>query len=416
MKLNFFKAVFFLTAIFSLSSAADLVSDVKCQQRWPWSLAVDFNYTITKTTAKTTPVYRVYFSLESPSGAFDTLTLYPNPNDFEGDGATGLILDDGQKKTTWKNTSACEFSGDLADAVLKVHVEDVTDQANYLKLDLETFRLTTSTVGPDVSSNAPSKYAELWLKRIEPGTFIMGSATNEPGRVTTSNREAEHRVTITKAYYIGVFELTAGQYNRINENGTSTAVTPQGSLTYDALRGTNYGATWPVPNDHRVDAASFFGKLRAKTGKNLIFDLPTEAQWEMAARWKGTTGHGTNDYYGSCYWNNGVKFDSSYNGITDVAWGVLNSGGTCHEVGLKEASTSGLYDMHGNHSELVLDWMLAYSTSDVIDPEGPIRGVTRVLRGGNFYLNAGFCRMAFRIYNQPYESEDIQGCRVALQP
>ena len=413
MKSSFLKILVFFLASFSLNALAsdEVVRDITCSQRWPWNGKVDIKYTLLKTTSKTSPVFSVKFYGQIEDGEpFKLKTL-------ENAAATGIVFGDGEKITTWDAAADFGTTINSEDVKIAIVAEDITEEATYLKLDLTTYKMTTSTVGPDVSSNAPSKYAELWLKRIEPGTFIMGSATNESGRVSTVNREAEHRVTITKAYYIGVFELTAGQYNRINDNGTSTAVTPQGGLTYDALRGTNYGATWPVPNDHRVDATNFFGKLRAKTGNGLLFDLPTESQWEMASRWKGTTGNGTNDYYGSCYWNNGVKFDSSFNGLEDVAWFALNSGGTLNEVGLKEASTSGLYDMHGNADEWCLDWMAASTTEDVIDPEGPKTGVgTRVVRDGCYPLSAGFCRIAIRRYDRPDYDYEYHGCRVALVP
>ena len=384
--------------------ADNAASDVTGVQRWPWNGKVDISYTLTATTSKT---FSVRFFYEDPDGnKFELTTL-------SGDAATGITLGAGQKKTTW---DAAEELGTNVDALgykFAVYAEDVTDQATYLVLDLETYKMTTSTNGPSVEVGATSKYAELWLRRIENGTFVMGSATTEPDRV--AEREAEHTVTLSKAYYIGVFELTAGQYNRINADGTSTAVVPQ-DINYNELRGRSYGTTWPVKNDHRVDATSFFGKLRNKTGNGLIFDLPTEAQWEAAARWKGTTGNGTNDYYGSCYWNNGVQFtDRTYYGLGDVAWYFGNMG-MIHEVGLKAASTSGTYDMHGNIYEWCLDWRVDDITSYTIDPEGPARGASRLNRGGSYNLTANNCRLACRVSSPPSSVNNYYGCRVALVP
>ena len=330
-----------LISLLTFGALAENVQNVTFQQRWPWNGKFDINYTLTKTTTKTSPVFAVKFYGRIGNGATFELT-----NIVDGDGYTGIVFGDGQKRVTWD--ASAQLGTRIVSDKLKIAVaaEDVTEQATYLKLDLSTYKMTTSTTGPAVAEGATSKYSELWLRRIENGTFVMGSNTNEPGR--TIEREIEHTVTLSKAYYIGVFELTEGQYNRINADGTSTTVVPQSNIGYDTLRGTSYGATWPVKNDHRVNATSFFGNLRTKTGNGLIFDLPTEAQWEAAARWKGTVGNGTNDYYGSCYWNNGVQFiDTNYYGVGDVAWYLDNSGipSATHEVGLKAPSTIGTYDM-----------------------------------------------------------------------
>ena len=400
--------LFLLTALLTFGALAENVQNISCQQRWPWNGEVDIRYTLTKTTTKTCPVFSVKFYGKIGNGETFELT-----NIVDGDGYTGIVLGDGQKHTTWN--AEAQLGATFASEKVKVAVvaEDVTEQATYLKLDLETYKMTTSTTGPSVAEGASSKYAELWLRRIENGTFVMGSNTSEPGRYSF---ETEHTVTLTKSYYIGVFELTEGQYNRINADGSSTAVTPQGSLRYNTLRGTSYGATWPGKDDHRVDATSFFGKLRTKTGNGLIFDLPTEAQWEAAGRWKGTVGGGTADYYGSSVWNNGVQFDSSYSGIDDVAWYYGNSGRATHEVGLKAASTIGTYDMHGNVWERCLDWFVDNITSYVSDPEGPASGKSRLLRGGGYSSGASGCRLAPRFNNTPSYVYDSFGCRVALLP
>ena len=412
------KFLIFTLLLSGVALANNVASNISSAQRWPWNGKVDISYTLTATTSKTTPVFSVRFFYEDPKGnTFELTTL-------SGDAATGITLGAGQKKTTWDATVALGTNVDASGYKFGVYAEDVTDQATYLVLDLETYKMTTSTTGPSVAEGATSKYAELWLRRIENGTFLMGSNSREPNR--QGDREYEHVVTLTKAYYIGVFELTIGQYSRIFSDGTSTEVLPYGGVNYKTLRGDSYGATWPVPNDHRVKATSFFGKLRTKTGRGLIFDLPTEAQWEAACRWKGTTGHGTNDYYGSGYWNNGVQFpdpdnkSDKYHGIDDVAWWGGNStvgdDKVSHEVGLKAASTIGTYDMHGNVYEWCLDWYVENITSYVSDPEGPASGTSRLIRGGSYDNSASNCRMARRVYNSPSYVDDDNGCRVALLP
>ena len=401
--------VLFLSGVVLADNAA---SGTTSAQRWPWNGKVDISYTLTATTTKTTPVFSVKFFCEDPeTNRFELTTI-------TGDGATGITLGAGQKKTTWDAAADLGTDVDTAGYKIGVYAEDVTDAATYLVLDLTTYKMTTSLTGPSVAEGASSKYAELWFRRIENGTFVMGSATTEPGR--NSRREAEHTVTLSKAYYIGVFELTEGQYSRIDYNPSTwqyaVSAWPQVEISYNTLRGTSYGATWPSKNDHRVDSDSFFGKLRTKTGNGLIFDLPTEAQWEAAARWKGTTGNGTNDYHGSSVWNNGVTFDSSYSGIDDVAWHSDNSGDATQEVGLKAPSTIGTYDMHGNAWECCLDWYVQDITSYVNDPEGPASGTARLTRGGCYYNGALNCRIAYRVGYVPSYVTLGSGCRVALVP
>ena len=403
------KKLFIFVLLFSgLVLANNAASNTSSTQRWPWNGKVDINYTLTATTTKTTPVFSVkFFGIDSEENTFELTTI-------TGDGSTGITLGSGEKKTTWD--AAADLGTEVAAAGYKigVYAEDVTEQATYLVLDLTTYKMTTSTNGPSVAAGASSKYAELWLRRIENGTFVMGSAFREPGRI--ASREEEHTVTLTKAYYIGVFELTVGQYERINNGSTSSSsVLPEINITYDDFRGaSSYGSSWPTKDDHRVDADSFFGQLRIKTGNGLIFDLPTEAQWEAASRWKGTTGNGTNDYYGSFSWNNGSKFsDTNFFGLGDLAWFRKNSDSKLHEVGLKAASTIGTYDMHGNGREWCLDWYAANISSYVLDPKGPFSGTSRCLRDGDYFFPADECRLAFRGASYP---NTHAGCRVTLVP
>ena len=455
------KLLIFTLLLSGVVLANNAASNTTSANRWPWSGKVDISYTLTATTTKTTPVFSVKFFGEDPDGnKFELTTL-------SGDAATSITLGDGQKKTTWDATADLGDDVDTSGYKIGVYAEDVTDQATYLVLDLTTYKMNTSTNGPSVAVGASSKYAELWFRRIENGTFVMGATrpssssssgsssgsihgSKDSGFISDSsinkidNLEndltppekynivtnptarqpgivTKHTVTLSKAYYIGVFELTEGQYDRINADVTSSSAVAQDSISYDMLRGTSYGATWPNKNDHRVDATSFFGKLRTKTGNGLIFDLPTEAQWEAAARWKGTTGNVTNDYYVGGYLNNGVYCTSAsnYYGLSDVAWYADNWGDEegAHEVGLKAASTIGTYDMQGNVIEWCLDWQEELASSYVIDPEGTTSNrFGRVSRGGNCFGYAG-CRIQCRIYyRDPDVADTLHGCRVALVP
>ena len=212
------------------------------------------------------------------------------------------------------------------------------------------------------------KTTKLVLRRIEPGTFIMGKDQKDESR----------RVTLTKSFYIGIFEMTQKQYELVTGKNPSQhkgGMRPVERVSYDMIRGKGEGAKWPVSS--AVDASSFMGKIRARTG--LDFDLPTSAQWEFACR-AGTT---TTYSYGN-----------SANG--DYMWYKDNSRSKAHTVGSKSANPWGLYDMHGNVWDLCLDW--AGRTSNVMtDPRGAFLGENRVIRGGAF-TNAASIESAAVVY------------------
>ena len=376
---------------------------------------VEINYFLTNTTAKSAPVFQVKFYGQIGDGEQFELT------NISGDGATGIVFGDGAKQAV-AQVDVSLGSGPITVTVLS---RNVTDQAVYLKLDLETYKMTYGNQGPSTKKGAKSKYKELWLRRVEPGTFVMGSAKNSPGRYSN---EIEHTVTISQAYYVGVFQLTEGQYDRIvNGSTTSNAATPK-NFSYNILRGTDKGATWPIDNDYRVDQDSFLGKLRAKTGNGLLFDLPTEAQWEMACRDKGTADRTPSGFWGSGKWNDGSDFNPVYDeygryekdpNLDKLGWYHYNSGNKVHEVGLKKASSLGTYDMHGNVCEWCLDWYTEDISLYVSDSKGPKLGRVRVLRGGsdgNFKSFAKFCRSEYRYYDNPSYVNHRYGCRLILVP
>ena len=392
--------------------ADSAVSNLTSIQRWPWNGKVDIDYTLTKKTSKTSPVFSVKFFYKDDNNETFELT------NLQGEGTTGIILGDGAKRTTWDAAAQLGSEVNSKNYEIGVYAEDVTDQATYLTLNLTTFKMTYGVAAPSATSGASSKFAELWLRRVEAGMFTMGSSNSEPDR--NASYETEHKVTISKAFYVGVFELTQGQYQRIVSGTASSIPLPIANLNYSDWRGSSYGSTWPEKNDHRVDRSSFFGQLRAKTGYALIFDFPTEAQWEMACRDKGTSDRGLNGFWGSSCWNNGTTFNSSYNGADLVAWYTGNAGGTAHEVGLKAPSSIGTYDMHGNVMEYTLDWFKSDITSYDSDPVGPTHnqadGDYRALRSGNYGGVGSNIRTANRVRFNPATRNQVVGCRVFLLP
>ena len=141
----------------------------------------------------------------------------------------------------------------------------------------------------------------------------------------------------------------------------------------------------------------FVKKLNQMTG--MQFRLPTEAEWEYAAR-------GGNKSRGYRYAGN--------NNLDEVAWHDKNSGRRTHPIKQKQANELGLYDMSGNVMEWCQDWYGNYSSSAQTNPKGPASGSRRVYRGGGWCLNAGRCRVSFRYGNTPTLRLNSLGFRLAL--
>ena len=246
---------------------------------------------------------------------------------------------------------------------------------------------------------------ELWLRRIPAGSFMMGSPRGESGRY---DDEKQHRVTLTRDYYIGIFPCTQRQYVLVtggNPSHFKGGDRPVEQVSYDDLRGNvRRWCRWPASSD--VDSSSFFGLLRERTG--LAFDLPTEAEWEHACRAGTTTALNSGQDI--------TSKDGCCPNLDALAWYGENSVCTTHPVGQKRSNAWGLYDMHGNVWEWCLDWYVRYSTADATDPHGPSSGSCRVLRGGGWSSLARYCRSASRGDGDPSCRGYCDGFRVAFHP
>ena len=276
-------------------------------------------------------------------------------------------------------------------------------EAKYLVIDLsggfyaEKWPVRYAADGPDVSSDV-CRTTEIWLKIVKDlGQFKMGSPSDEVGRY---DDEDQHTVNLTKTFALGLFEVTQFQFEAIcgqNFSLYNGSDRPADMVSYDFLRGTSN--IWTSPD--AVDADSFIGVLRTKTGYN--FDLPTEAQWEFACR-AGTT----NALYTGQEITENVR-------CTNVALMCRyrynredgKGGYTEHtRVGSYDPNPWGFYDMCGNVWEWTRDFYGAYPTVETTDPIGPGTGSKRILRGGSWAASAQNCRSARRRSYWPEASYD----------
>ena len=225
------------------------------------------------------------------------------------------------------------------------------------------------------------------MVKVEAGTFMMG-ATREGMRYEKMDKKElpAHKVSLTKEYFIGKFEVTQLLWNTIMENNPSK----------------NKGEKLPVEQVSWNDCQIFIAKLNRITGRK--FRLPTEAEWEYAAR-------GGNKSKGYLYCGSDIA--------EDVAWYNAVSGrrigsGHSRKVGAKHANELGLFDMSANVYEWCQDFWVEYNNQEQIDPVGPQKGINHVYRGGSWYTDVYKCYPSWRDYGNPDLRRDDLGFRLAL--
>jgi len=236
---------------------------------------------------------------------------------------------------------------------------------------------------------------------IPAGTFTMGSPASERGRW---DDEDLHQVTLTQGYYMGKYEVTQAQWQAVmgtnpSEFSSCGGDCPVENVSWNEICGGATGSS--------CTSSSFIGKLNAYLGTAKL-RLPTEAEWERAARAGTETPFSFGDDT-SC-----LMDDCSLCTTFDrYMWWCGNSGSQTQRVGSKQPNGYGLYDMHGNVFEWVADRYGDYPSSSVTDPTGPLTGSLRVLRGGSCYNIAQYCRSALRFLNSPGDRSGDLGVRLA---
>ena len=231
----------------------------------------------------------------------------------------------------------------------------------------------------NVNKTFTVKGVKFTMVAVEGGTFTMG-ATSEQGSDAAGDEKPTHQVTLS-SYYIGKTEVTQALWKAVMGKNPSK------------FKGDNL----PVENVSWDDCQEFIKKLNALTGKN--FRLPTEAEWEYAAR----GGNKSRSY----------KYSGS-NNIDDVAWYNKNSENRTHPVKTKQSNELGIYDMCGNVWEWCQDRYGDYSSATQTNPKGATTGSNRVNRGGSSGSYGRYCRSSYRSYNTPGYSDKFLGLRLAL--
>ena len=238
---------------------------------------------------------------------------------------------------------------------------------------------------PDASSTGNQTFTvngvSFTMIAVKGGTFTMG-ATAEQGSDAESDEKPTHQVTLSD-YYIGETEVTQELWKAVMGSNPSNFS----------------GMNLPVEMVSWYDCQTFVTRLNQLTGKN--FRLPTEAEWEYAARGGQKS--------------RGYKYAGS-NTLSDVAWYWDNSSSKTHPVKQKQANELGLYDMSGNVWEWCQDWYGRYSSSARTNPKGPSSRSSRVFRGGSWDDRASRCRVANRCDSSPGGRYDFLGFRVVLLP
>lgn len=293
----------------------------------------------------------------------------------------------------------------------------VDNTPDYLVVDLAPVSTRRVRYYADVESlpgglleNEAYRTTMLVLKKIV-ARDVMWSMGAGAGEASRQNNEVLHTVTLPNNYYLAVFETTQGQWAEIMAGTGNSAqptftgnMRPMESISFNEVR---ESAKTGTDSRYRYPAGpcpdSFLGRLSERTG--IAFDLPSEAQWEYACK----AGHGDNTY------GDGTRYDTSTSGMFPGR--CLNTGGSTDAtavVGSYSPNSWGLYDMHGNVAELVLDFYVAEWT----EPNGLVQyesGSGPVKRGGAYNLGASSCRSSTRADAGVSSRPNTNGFRVCAR-
>ena len=258
----------------------------------------------------------------------------------------------------------------------KVDMDDLTCLINYLMTD----KWPEDPRPPYDSKTFYLNGVGFMMQRIEGGTFTMG-ATEEQTENAVENEYPAHEVTVS-SFYISQIQVTRQLWLEV-----------MGSIPHNYAYNFCNPVTWVTWNE----CQEFITKLNQRMDAS--FRLPTEAEWEYAARGGNLS--------------NGFKYAGS-NNIDEVGWCSSNSGMSTHNVAMKKENELGLFDMSGNVFEWCQDFYGNYSSEPQTNPTGPESGSFHVLRGGSYYEGPNSCRVSYRAYNFAGSSYWYIGFRLAM--
>lgn len=349
--------------LWTQGAGAAEVKNVTAQYAWPWGVGI--SYEVVGTFSADPPL--IVTAMDRTSGATYTASASALSGDTGCNAGSHRLMWDLDKQGIKLQSTNVVFTVMYEPLYCVV---DLSGGAN-----ASSYPVTYMDTPPSGGFNTDAyKTTKLVLRRIPAGTFKMNGS---------------YQVTLSKPFYVGLFEVTQKQYALVmgsNPSSFSGDKRPVEQVSWNTIRG-NSG--WP--SSSAVSGDSFMGRLRARTG--LEFDLPTEAQWEYACRAGTTTAY---------------SYGASANG--DYMWYQGNSSSQTHEVGTKKPNPWGLYDMHGNVWEWCLDWY--GSLSGGTDPKGSSSGSYRVGRGGGWGGYAGDCTSSYRNYYDPSLAYNYYGFRL----
>ena len=225
--------------------------------------------------------------------------------------------------------------------------------------------------------------------QIPAGEFTMGSAEGN------ADEQPQHQVKISKPFEMSKLEVTQAQWDAVM---LTPHAMPSTRARVEGINPSNFkGPTLPVENVTWTSVQEFIKLLNNRDPKHL-YRLPTEAEWEYAAR--------------------GKDIEDLPANLDSVAWYESNADGKTHPAGEKKPNSWGLYDMHGNVREWVQDWYApdSYGAGPVTDPQGPATGSYRVYRGGSWHSAPKYCRTTFRGFDFPSNDDYSVGFRLVRTP
>ena len=324
--------------------ASPYITNVVAKQRYPWNGLVDVSYEVVGTTNGLNHAYGHLEAIDQKTQKTYVASTFVKP----------LDLTEGEHTAIW------DMSAD----------HSIVSEAMILRMSIQTpplYRVINVTEGASATS-----YPVQGLDDVPANGW---GAEYKTDKIVLRRIEGENGI-----YYAGIFEITGAQWDKVM-GGTSTSMKPKDWVSYTSIRGNVDIYNWP--SSDAVDAASFMGKLRQRTGLTTL-DLPSEEEWEFAARAGVTT-----------KWLCG----DSETGLKNYAWYSTNSGSASHEVGTLLPNAWGLYDVHGNVWEWCLNlWNYGYSY--------------RVLRGGAYYNDASSCAFGYRYDLSPSDERSFYGFRL----